>query len=97
MRTNSFKCKNCGDYTRHVEISLREVVSMETGGTTWDTPGEKIGSIILNVEAGAADLFGLGSIHRNIVGITPYKCCKCGRCAWRKSDGEEKEYIGYSK
>lgn len=96
MRTNSFKCKNCGEFTRHVEISLREVASMEAGGWSWRDP-EKIGSILAQAGAGAVDLLGLSAISRSIIGIVPYKCCKCGRCAWRSSDGEEKEFIDYSK
>lgn len=30
MRTNSFKCTKCGEYTRHIEISLREAASIRT-------------------------------------------------------------------
>lgn len=87
MRVNSFKCSNCGGFTRHVEISSREMAAIdgETG-------------VMGNVLAGTiGDFFGLRHITRNVSGIVPYKCCNCGRCAWRNSAGEDKQYIGYSK
>lgn len=95
MRTNSFKCAKCGEYTRHIEISLREAASIDIGSVT--TTVDKVGKTIAQVVTGALDLFGVGVLNSNIVGIVPYKCCKCGRCAWRDSNGEEKEYMGCSK
>lgn len=96
MRTNSFKCTKCGEYTRHIEISLREAASIRTENDA-DTNFLKALRVVYRLEAGAADLFGGRAVARDIIGYTPYKCSRCGRCAWRNSNGEEKDFIGYSK
>ena len=87
MKINSFKCPQCGEFTRHVEITTREVCAISDDGTAMELLG------------GVADLVGFRHLTRNLTGDVPYKCCKCGRCAWRTSSGEEPSYsyIGYSK
>lgn len=94
---NSFKCPRCGEYTRHISISMREVMAISIEEEKPKNAFEKGMAAFLKLDGAALDIAGVGSLNKHVIGISPYKCCKCGRCSWRKSNGEEKDYIGYSK
>ena len=94
MRTNSFKCKNRGEFTKHIEISSRELLAID--GNYAKTTADKIANKFGLVVAGVGDFVGFGQLTRSVTGIIPYKCCKCGRCTRRNSKGEDKGEIGFS-
>lgn len=94
---NSFKCPNCGEYTRHIIISLREAAAIDIERNYTQNTYDKICAAFVKMECSAFDIVGGGSVLKHVVGISPYKCCKCGRCSFRESSGKEKEFIGYSK
>lgn len=94
---NSFKCPRCGEYTRHISISMREVMAITIEEDKPTNAVEKGMAALLKIEGAACDIAGVGLLNKHVIGISPYKCCKCGRCSWRESNGEEKDFIGYSK
>lgn len=97
---NTFKCNSSkcnGAYTRHVGISLSEAAAIDAPINNDDSTGEKVGKGFARGIVGVFDLFGGKYAVKAIGGISPYKCCNCGRCSWRANDGEDKGYIGYSK
>ena len=94
MRTNSFTCPICGKPTRHYEISLQEVIAIDSGEEK--TIMDRIGNRYLELIGGAADWTGIGRLYETIVGQVPYKCGTCQRCAWRNSKGQDVRYIGYA-
>jgi len=96
METNSFKCSDCGEFTRHIELSLREAWDIDLDGDTGDTGVEKFLYGYNKVMSRIGDTIGVGKFNKHILGFAPYKCCKCGRCTWRDSKGEERNLIGYS-
>lgn len=87
MKINSFKCSNCKEYTRHIEITSREMSAI-------DGDGGVVGNVVVGI---LGDFLGFRHLTRNVTGYVPYKCCKCGMCAWRSSSGEDEGYIGFSK
>lgn len=99
MRTNSFKCTKCGEFTRHIEITYREADAINTA--SWNSGKHKVYSkaeVALGKISGSFfDLIGAPFIGTNIFDRTPYKCCKCGKCTWRNSEGKVIKYIGESR
>ena len=85
MATNAFYCPECGEYTRHVRISLRE----------W-TAIAGCHPILTGIE-GIADGLGITKAISAVSGITSWKCCKCGLACSRKADGSIVVNNGHSK
>lgn len=99
-KVNSFKytsAKCNGSFQRHVELSLREALAIEEPITKNDSALEKTGKAVARGLISLNDVLGFKKLKEVIDGTLPYKCCNCGKCAWRASDGEEKDFIGYSK
>ncbi len=78
MAVNSFKCPQCGKFTKHIQISFREFSALDNRG---------IGHGIF---ATFCDFTGLSKfVVNDVAGLRYYKCCECGRPTSRKLDGTE--------
>lgn len=77
MATNSFCCPQCGKYTKHIEISLREF-----GALCKDVNFIERGAL------GVAEIIGLNKTVSIIDGIKCWKCCECGFATRRELNGE---------
>lgn len=77
MGVQSFKCPKCKKHTRHVPIS-----NLEYEAHYYNVKFKGIYSrpeTICGKFAGVlADVAGIGSALKTIIGIAPYKCCECG-------------------
>lgn len=78
MAVNSFKCPQCGKFTKHIQISFREFSALDNRGTGH------------GIFATVCDLTGFTKfIVNDVAGVRYYKCCECGRCTARNLKGEE--------
>lgn len=78
---NYYKCSRCGEITRQIEISQRELASIE-GRAWWEQALATIN-----------DFDGMSFLFRETGLIRPYKCSKCGRVSNRSFGGEDKGYL----
>ena len=77
MATNSFCCPQCGKYTKHIEISLREF-----GALCKDV------NLIERGVLGFSEIIGLNKTVSIIDGIKCWKCCECGFATRRELNGQ---------
>ena len=87
MTVQSFKCPKCKKYSRHVPISYLEyeahyhnVKFKGVYSRTEKVFGKAMGAL--------ADVTGLGTAMKNIVGVSPYKCSECGSIHKWNAEGE---------
>ncbi len=77
MATNSFCCPQCGKFTRHIDISLREFGALsESAGF--------LGRCAVSI----TELIGANKVASEIGGWKCWKCCDCGFATTRELNGE---------
>ena len=78
---NAFECPRCKKCTRHVEISFREAMAVET---KYEGRVAKAGYMF-----GAAlfEVTGIGKLIQTVAGDKNWKCCDCGLVTTRYLDG----------
>jgi len=80
-KINYYKCSRCGEMTRQIEISQRELSAIE--GDPW----------YLQAVFALNDFDGVSLLFRETGIVRPYKCTKCGRVSNRSYGGEDKGYL----
>ena len=80
-KINYYKCSRCGEMTRQIEISQRELSAIQ-GDPIW-----------LQALFTLNDLDGISFLFRETGFVRPYKCTKCGRVSNRSFSGEDKGYL----
>lgn len=80
-KINYYKCSRCGEMTRQIEVSDREISSIR--GEPWY---EQVINAINEYD-------GVALLGRELGIYRPYKCTKCGRISNRSFGGEDKGYL----
>lgn len=76
MSYKTWQCPYCKKYTRHEEMSLREVSGLEKD------------SEFAQFVNGINDYIGMSKVVSLVSGRKFYKCCECGYAALRSSSGK---------
>ena len=86
MKTNSFKCPYCNNYTRHITISMRERFASDGAP-----------QVIQFLFGSVNDYLGTAKLGELLTGNNHWKCTECGLYTLRSSDGTIKWKGSHSK